>query len=445
MNIDNDFEIIKKHGKVHIKKYVGSGGKVVIPSSIDGMPVTKLETMSFSHTNITEIVVPSSVKYIKSNSFLCCKELKKITFQGPVYLEGTMFLGSGLEEVEGLEYIYGRLGEGYLFKGTNFFQSVETLILRDTLLWCKSDVEEYVVPSHVKKIGRWAFWESKIKRIILPDNLEFIGCLAFAYSSLESIKIPDSVTKVEGSILCGCESLKEASLPDDFGLRSGWHITLGLKDTVINDTQINTDNADTLIYENVKCIACRAKGTEREKQVFPERMEYLKHPSLLSCARVNVFKNDTFKIVEEENVFSMYAFNPYSSSAIQRRYFFIFDLGNVYAEVLFFFPMNPYEAPGKHHPELIDFYNQCLVIGKDGKFIDFDMYDGNILDQEIPFRIKAEIAYMRCKSGYRLSEAAMDNYKNYFTYHRKKLNKLLEKDKYKELKGFFTKWLGQKF
>lgn len=73
------------------------------------------------------------------------------------------------------------------------------------------------------------------------------------------------------------------------------------------------------------------------------------------------------------------------------------------------------------------------------------MYDGNILDQEIPFRIKAEIAYMRCKSGYRLSEAAIDNYKNYFTYHRKKLNKLLEKDKYKELKGFFTKWLGQKF
>ena len=56
------------------------------------------------------------------------------------------------------------------------------------------------------------------------------------------------------------------------------------------------------------------------------------------------------------------------------------------------------------------------------------------LAQEIPFRIKAEIAYMRCNSGYRLSEAAIDNYKNYFTYHRKKLDKLLEKDKYRELK-----------
>lgn len=445
MNIDNDFEIIKKHGKVHIKKYVGSGGKVVIPSSIDGMPVTKLETMSFSGTNISELVVPSSVKYIKSNSFLCCKELRKITFQGLVYLEGTMFLGSGLEEVEGLEYIYGRLAEGYLFKGTKFFQSVETLILRDTLLWCNSNVDEYVVPSHVKKIGRWAFWESKIKRIILSDNLEFIGCLAFAYSSLESIKIPDTVQAVEGSIFTGCESLKEVSLPRDFGLRRGWYPVLGLKDKVINDTQIKTDDSEILTYDNVKCISCLPNANEREKQVFPERMEYLKHPSLLSCARVNVFKNDTFKIVEEENVFSMYAFNPYSSSAIQRRYFFIFDLGNVYAEVLFFFPMNPYEAPGKHHPELIDFYNQCLVVGKDGRFIDFDKYDGNILDQEIPFRIKAYIAYMRCKSGYRLSEAAMDNYKNYFTYHRKKLNKLLEKDKYKELKGFFTKWLGQKF
>ena len=47
------------------------------------------------------------------------------------------------------------------------------------------------------------------------------------------------------------------------------------------------------------------------------------------------------------------------------------------------------------------------------------MYDGNILDQEIPFRIKAEIAYMRCNSGYRLSEAAIDNYKNYYIDNEK--------------------------
>lgn len=438
MKNKNDFVIIRKHGKAHIKKYVGSGGKVVIPSSIDGMPVTKLETMSFSRTNISELVVPSSIKYIKSNSFFCCKELKKITFQGPVYLEGTMFLGSGLEEVEGLEYIYGRLGEGYLFKCTKFFESIETLILRDTLLWCKSDVEEYVVPSHVKKIGRWAFWGSKIKRIILPDNLEFIGCLAFADSSVEEVKIPDSVKIVEGSIFYGCESLKEVILPKDFGLRRGWHNALGLKKRVINDTQINVDYDDNLIYENVKCIACHDNGYYREKQIFPERMEYLKNPKLLSHARVNVFKNDTFKIVEDGKVFSMYAFNPYSSSAIQRRHIFIFDLKDAYAEILFFFPMNPYEPLGKHHPELVDFYNQCLVMGKDGKFIDLDLYDKNILNQEIPFRIKAEIAYMRCESGYRLSEKAKDNYKEYLRYHRKKLDKLLEKDQYRELKEFFA-------
>ena len=77
-------------------------------------------------------------------------------------------------------------------------------------------------------------------------------------------------------------------------------------------------------------------------------------------------------------------------------------------------------------------------MGKDGKFIDLDIYDRNILNQEIPFRIKAEIAYMRCKSGYRLSEKAKENYKEYLRYHRKKLDKLLEKDKYRELKEFFA-------
>ena len=152
--MNNDYEIIRKHGKVHIKKYVGDGGKVVIPSIIDGMPVTKLETMSFSDSKVSELIIPSSIKYIKSNAFLCCKELRKVTFQGSVYLDGAMFLGSGLEEVEGLDYLKGRLEDGYVFKGTKFFQSIETLIIGDTLLWCKSDTEEYVVPSRVKKIGR---------------------------------------------------------------------------------------------------------------------------------------------------------------------------------------------------------------------------------------------------------------------------------------------------
>ena len=444
MSDNRGFVLIRKHGKLHIKKYLGSGGKIVIPSVIDGMPVTKLEPCSFSSSDITELVVPDSIRFIGYNSFLACKHLKKITFTGPVYLQDGAFLGSGIEEVEGLDHLGGELEKGYMFKSTPFYHSVETLIIGDTLLWCRNNAEEYVVPPHIKKIGRWAFRGSKIKRIVLPENLKFIGNLAFYNSALESIRIPDSVEVIEGGIFYCCDSLREICLPNDFGKRPGWYNRLGIKDTVINDTQIHANTYNDLVFENVKCIACDAAGYHRQKQIFPERLEYLKNLEFLSSASINVFRNDTFQIVEKGKVFyTPYFYYQYGQGSV-RRYLFIFDLKNAYAEVLFYFPMLPFEAPAAHHPELTDFYNQCLQMSRDGHFIDLELYDSGILDREIPFRIKAEIAYLRCKSNYRISEIAVTHYKEYFTYHRKKLERVLEKAGNDQLRLFFADFLENK-
>ena len=43
-----EYKLKIKHGKVHIKKYLGNDKKVVIPDFIDGMPVTKIETWAFA-------------------------------------------------------------------------------------------------------------------------------------------------------------------------------------------------------------------------------------------------------------------------------------------------------------------------------------------------------------------------------------------------------------
>lgn len=50
------------------------------------------------------------------------------------------------------------------------------------------------------------------------------------------------------------------------------------------------------------------------------------------------------------------------------------------------------------------------------------LYDGSILEQDIPLKVKGEIAVLRCTSNYRLSDEARENYREFLRYHQKKLD-----------------------
>lgn len=60
-------------------------GKVTIPSeNIDGYPVRSIASGAFlNNKKITEVVIPSSVKYISENSFYGCYSLEKVVCENP--------------------------------------------------------------------------------------------------------------------------------------------------------------------------------------------------------------------------------------------------------------------------------------------------------------------------------------------------------------------------
>lgn len=447
---EKEFVLRRKHGKIHIKKYIGSGGKVVIPRYIGGLPVTKIDSWAFSamtyDLDVNEIVIPDTVRYIGSAAFDFCKSLKKVSFCSKVRIGRGAFYNSGLEEISGVEYISGD-DLNMAFDHTPFYDNNAVFIVGDKLLWCHKEADEYIVPPHIKTIYYSAFRYSKIRKVILPDGLKEIRSLAFFGSETECMNVPDSVEKVGRNAFDYIHGLREISLPEDFGKREGWDSPLGLEMTVINDTQLNVDNNDDVLeYRDVSCVFCEDNymnysSKQREKQVFPERMEYLKNPRLLSYAFVNVFRNDSFKVGDVKEVFDKeFIYRTYCRDG-RRRFKLIFDLADSYAEVLMYFPALPFVNGKNMHPELTEFYNACITNGSDGRFFDFEMYDGHIVEQEIPFRIKAEIACERCSSRYRLSESALSGYREYFCFHRKKLYRLLQKDGYEKMKEFFDGFL----
>ena len=90
---DTDFETTENEdGTVTIKRYLGSGGDVVIPSEIDGKLVSAIGNIAdiggaFQDcTTVTSVVIPDGVTEIQDNAFYSCTALETVTIPASVTL-----------------------------------------------------------------------------------------------------------------------------------------------------------------------------------------------------------------------------------------------------------------------------------------------------------------------------------------------------------------------
>ena len=241
VNPASDFDCTAENGEVTITDYTGTREHVLIPSEIDGQPVTALADKAFYEKHVTTVVVPDSVTEIGAACFSgdnylvslklpdglkrlppaslesCMRlydfdlpqSLEKIyssVFEFNYYLTH-LTLPSSLTEIEQLNFIglYG-LQSLTLAEDNAAFKLDETNGLLMTadgtrLLHCFSDIspaEEIILPEGVKIVDPFAFhYDYDVKRIVLPEGVETIGAMAFAMCpNLTEIVIPASVTDI---------------------------------------------------------------------------------------------------------------------------------------------------------------------------------------------------------------------------------------------------------
>ena len=76
----NDFEYEVEDGKVTITNYTGRSGDVIVPSMIDGFPVTCIGDNAFCYcTGLTSITLPNGITTIGYYAFSGCRSLTSIT------------------------------------------------------------------------------------------------------------------------------------------------------------------------------------------------------------------------------------------------------------------------------------------------------------------------------------------------------------------------------
>lgn len=251
---------LSEDGKYYTVSGIGtfSGTELNIPSTYNGLPVTKIDSWAFHYCdNITNINIPNSITTIGAGAFAGCTGLTNITLpQNITSIERYTFsdcskllqiiIPSGIIEIgkeafencsslasinipDSVESIGDRA-----FGGCDNLQSVH---IDNLSSWCKitfesmsanplycaenlylnnSLVTTLTIPSNISSIGNYAFYNChNLKVLTISEGVTSIGIGSFAYSEdLETAILPDSVTSIENGAFTFCESLKSVDMPN---------------------------------------------------------------------------------------------------------------------------------------------------------------------------------------------------------------------------------------
>lgn len=194
---EDGFTYLVKDGQAKIYEYIGEDTSIVIPTEVDGYPVTALANNLFRKSDVESIKIEAQIMKLPERCFEYSK-LKTIVMPDSLTsINEFCFASSELTEID--------IPDSVSYIGQNAF------------LGCKS-IECIVIPASMYQIGESAFNLCKgLTRVVFHDNVNYIGSYAFANCShLKSIEIPDSVDSIGVGVFDYCESLENVVLPDSF-------------------------------------------------------------------------------------------------------------------------------------------------------------------------------------------------------------------------------------
>ena len=193
---------------------------LVIPETIEGMPVVAIDGLRFSKSNIESVVFPTSLERIEWSQFAECSRLTSVSFAAEGNLKKIgryAFQNCPLTCVSipaSVETI-----DDYAFKSNSSLTSV-SFAAEGKLKKIGSYAFQYcplthvVIPSSVQEIAGNAFYDCKILTSVsfaAEGNLKKIGSYAFQGTALTHIDIPASVENIYEKAFAGGLMLEDVT------------------------------------------------------------------------------------------------------------------------------------------------------------------------------------------------------------------------------------------
>lgn len=235
-----DYEYFDEGTTISIDGYSNRGktGALVIPSTINGKPVTSISPYVFEYcTRITSVTIPAGVTTVGSYAFADCSALTSVTLpEGlttlgksafnwcsklkTIHLPSTLtdadeaFTGSG-SDLETVTFAPGTtaIPEGVLDRCDKLtsvtIPSSVKLIGRNAFGYC-GNLTNINLPAGLTEIGDDAFQDCPLAKISLPSSLTIIGSGAFRHCPLVRVTFPPSVRQIGSGAFQGCKQLTTA-------------------------------------------------------------------------------------------------------------------------------------------------------------------------------------------------------------------------------------------
>ncbi|MBQ7699684.1 MAG: leucine-rich repeat domain-containing protein [Clostridia bacterium] len=180
------------------------GKDIIIPSHINGKPVTVIDEDAFRESDITSIVIPWTVTKIDEDAFVDCKDLSSVTLsEGLRYISTSAFYGCAALKSITLPASIERIAS-YAFRFCSALE--EVVILGDTTLDNNvfSDCESlssitFKSPGAIPyELGSNICPQASLKTLIFSEGLTKIGSWAFAdTTALTEVYLPASLTVID--------------------------------------------------------------------------------------------------------------------------------------------------------------------------------------------------------------------------------------------------------
>lgn len=197
----DDFLYEFENGEAIITGYIGTDLDIVIPSEIEGRPVTRIgynsdeEKGAFRGYDMKSIIIPEGVEFINDHAFDDCLMLENISLPNTLkgFYHGTdpykgHFTQYELDDTkwfndqpDGVLYIdnvlLGIKGDTYSSNSIEIKKGTTTIL---SMAFAGEDnITEVIIPNSVKYIGKYAFKDCDLlKEITVPDGV-VVGEKAF--------------------------------------------------------------------------------------------------------------------------------------------------------------------------------------------------------------------------------------------------------------------------
>ncbi|MFA9422996.1 MAG: leucine-rich repeat protein [Sedimentibacter sp.] len=214
---------------------VEGGLDLVIPSTIDGVPVTRIGDFAFGNKNLKSVIIPDSVVFIGQEAF-GNNQLTSVTIGNSVTSIGysafggnyltSVIIPDSVKTIENWAFAGNRLtsvtiGNSVTSISSYAFESnqITSVIIPDSVktigvsAFANNKLTSVTIGSSVTSIGALAFLNNSLTSVIIPDSVETIGESAFEGNQLSSITIGSSVTSIDGGAFDG-NYLTSVIIPD---------------------------------------------------------------------------------------------------------------------------------------------------------------------------------------------------------------------------------------